>query len=45
MVAAKKQSMAVLSAISVLNWVFTSAILIPRFTNDYKYGISVNPYQ
>ena len=33
---------AVLFAISVLNWVFTSVIQSPRFTNDYKFGISVN---
>ena len=36
---------AVLFAISVLNWVFTSVILSPKFTNDYKFGISVNTYQ
>ena len=42
MAAAKKQC---LSAISVLNWVFTSAIQSLRFTNDYKFGISVNTYQ
>ena len=28
-------------AISVFNWVFTSVIQSPRFTNDYKFGISV----
>ena len=28
-------------AISVLNSVFTSVIQSPRFTNDYKFGISV----
>ena len=33
----KKQ---LLFAISVLNWVFTSAIQSPRFTNDYKFGIT-----
>ena len=32
-------------AISVLNWVFTSAIQSPLFTNDYKFGICVNTYQ
>ena len=36
---------AVLFAISVLNWVFTYVIQSPRFTNDYKFGISVNTYQ
>ena len=36
---------AVLFAISVLNWVFTSIIQSPWFTNDYKFGISVNTYQ
>ena len=44
MAAAKKQE-AVLFAISVLNCVFTSVIKSPRFTNDYKFGISVNTYQ
>ena len=39
MVAAKKQC---IFAISVLNWVVTSVIQSPRFTNDYKFGISVN---
>ena len=34
-----------LFAISVFNWVFTSIIQSPRFTNDYKFGISVNIYQ
>ena len=42
MVAAMK---AVLFAISVFNWVFTSVIQSPRFTNDYKFGISVSTYQ
>ena len=42
MAAAKKQCFV---AISVLNWVFTSVIQSPRFTNDYKFGISVNTYQ
>ena len=32
---------AALFAISVLNWVFTSVIQCLRFTNDYKFGISV----
>ena len=41
MAAAKNQCF---FAISVLNWVFTSAIKSPRFTNDYKFGISVNTY-
>ena len=45
MAAAKKQYFSVLSAISVLNWVFTSVIQSPLFTNDYKFGISVNTYQ
>ena len=26
-------------------WVFTSVIQSPRFTNDYKFGISVSTYQ
>ena len=42
MTAAKKQ---LLFVISVFNWVFTSVIQNPRFTNDYKFGISVNTYQ
>ena len=42
MAAAKNQCFFV---ISVLNSVFTSAIQSPRFTNDYKFAISVNPYQ
>ena len=42
MPAAKEE---VLFAISVLNWVFTSVIQSPRFTNDYEFGISVNTYQ
>ena len=42
MAAAKKQCF---FAISVLNWVFTSVIQSPRFTSDYKFGISVNKYQ
>ena len=29
-------------AIPVLNWVFTSVIQSLWFTNDYKFGISVN---
>ena len=41
MAAAKE---AVLFAISVFNWVFTSVIQSPRFTNDYKFSISVNTY-
>ena len=39
MAAAKKQCF---FAISVF---FTSIIKSPRFTNDYKFGISVNTYQ
>ena len=42
MVTAKKQGF---FSISVLNWVFTSVVQSPRFTNDYKFGISVNTYQ
>ena len=42
MAAAKKQCF---FAIAVLNWVFTSVIQSPRFTNDFKFGISVNTYQ
>ena len=42
MAAAKKQCF---FAISALNWVVTSVIQSPRFTNDYKFGISVNTYQ
>ena len=42
MAAAKKQWF---FAISALSWVFTSIIQSPRFTNDYKFGISVNTYQ
>ena len=42
MAAAKKQCFFVFS---VLNWVFTSVIQSPRFTNDYEFGISVNTYQ
>ena len=45
LVAAKKQL--VLFAISVFNWVFTSVIQSPRYTNDYTFGISmisVNTY-
>ena len=42
MAAAKKHCF---FAISLLNWFFTSAIQSPRFTNDYKFGISVNTYQ
>ena len=38
MAAAKKQCF---FAISVFNWVFISVIQSPRFTNDYKFGISV----
>ena len=42
MAAAKKQCF-----LRFLYWteVFTSAIQSPRFTNDYKFGISVNTYQ
>ena len=43
MAAAKEQCFFVIS--TVLNWVFTSVIQSPRFTNDYKFGISVNTYQ
>ena len=42
MAAAKKQSF---FAISVFNWVFTSVIQSPRFTNYYKFGISLSTYQ
>ena len=41
MAAAKKQCFFA----SVLNRVFTSIIQSLRFTNDYKFGISVNTYQ
>ena len=40
MAAAKKQT-----AISVLDWVVTSVSQSPRFTNDYKFDISVSTYQ
>ena len=40
--AAKKQCF---FAITVLNWVFTSNIQSPGFTNDYKMGIGVSTYQ
>ena len=43
MAAAIKEAVAF--AISVLNSVFTSVIQSLRFTNDYKFGISVNTYQ
>ena len=36
---------AVVFVISVFNWVFTSVIQSPKFTNGYKFGISVNTYQ
>ena len=42
MAAAKK---AVLFAISVFYWIFTSVIQSPRFTNDCEFGISVSTYQ
>ena len=42
MAAAKKHCF---FAISVRNWVFNSVIQSPQFTNDYKFGISVNTYQ
>ena len=42
MAAAKKQCF---FAISVFHLVFTSVIENPRFTNDYKFGISVSTYQ
>ena len=45
MAAAEKLWEAVLFAISVFNWVFTSVIQSPRFTNGYKFGISVSTYQ
>ena len=43
MAAAKKQCFKF--AICVFNWVSTSVIQSPRFTNDYEFGISVNTYQ
>ena len=36
---------AVLFAISVFYWIFTSVIQSPRFTNDYEFAISVSTYQ
>ena len=42
MAAAKKQCF---FASSVFHWVFTSVIQSPRFTNDYKFDISVSTYQ
>ena len=39
MIAAKKQCF---FAIFVLNWFFTFVIRSPRFTNAYKFGVSVN---
>ena len=42
MAAAKKQCF---FAISVFNGVFTSVIQSPRFTNDYKFDISVGTFQ
>ena len=39
MAAAKKQ------CFLQFNWVFTSVIQSPRFTNDYEFGISVNTFQ
>ena len=36
---------AVLFAISVFYWIFTSVIQSLRFTNDYEFGISVSTYQ
>ena len=36
---------AVLFAISVFHWIFTSVIQSLRFTNDYEFGISVSTYQ
>ena len=42
MAAAKE---AVLFAISVFYWIFTSVIQSPRFTNDYEFFISVSTYQ
>ena len=32
-------------AIFVFNWVFTSVIQSPGFTNNYKFDISVSTYQ
>ena len=42
MAAVKKQCF---FAISVLNCILTFVIQSPRFTNDYKFAISVNTYQ
>ena len=36
---------AVLFAIPVFYWIFTSVIQSPRFTNDYEFFISVSTYQ
>ena len=43
MAAANKQGF--FFAISVPNWVFTTVIQSPWFTNDYKFSISVNTHQ
>ena len=42
MAAAKKRC---IFAISVFNWILTSVIQSPRYTNDYEFGISVSTYQ
>ena len=42
MAAAKKQCF---MWFPVSNWVFTPVIQSPRFTDDYKFGISVGTYQ
>ena len=45
MAAAIKRCLAVLYAISVFYWIFTSVIQSPRFTNDYEFFISLSIYQ
>ena len=45
MAAAGKWWIAVLFAISVFYWIFTSVIQSLRFTNDYEFFISVSIYQ
>ena len=42
MAAARKRCLAVVFAISVFYWIFTSVIQSPRFTNDYEFFISVS---
>ena len=42
MAAAKKQCFL---RFLLFNWVFTSVIQSPKFTDDYKFGISVSTYQ